>query len=130
MTPSDGIQRSAEALLDTLMLSVLDRRSEIGVLRAIAVTRRLTLNAVLAQAAAVRVVSGLRGLNRRRSWPKRDLDRIDECPNHRCGSTRAARDDPHWAGCTRLPPSGVRAAGCSRRPHQHCRGSDRRLIPR
>ena len=43
---------SAVTLLNTLMLSVLDRRREIGVLRAIGSTRRFTLNAILAEAQA------------------------------------------------------------------------------
>jgi putative ABC transport system permease protein len=53
---------SAVTLLNTLMLSVLDRRREIGVLRAIGATRRSTLNAILAEAAGVGIVGGLLGL--------------------------------------------------------------------
>jgi putative ABC transport system permease protein len=53
---------SAVTLLNTLMLSVLDRRREIGVLRAIGATRRFTLNAILAEAAGVGIVGGLLGL--------------------------------------------------------------------
>jgi putative ABC transport system permease protein len=53
---------SAVTLLNTLMLSVLDRRREIGVLRAIGATRLFTLKAVLAEAAGVGVVGGALGL--------------------------------------------------------------------
>jgi putative ABC transport system permease protein len=53
---------SAVTLLNTLMLSVLDRRREIGVLRAIGATRRFTLKAVLAEAAGIGVVGGVVGL--------------------------------------------------------------------
>jgi putative ABC transport system permease protein len=53
---------SAITLLNTLMLSVLDRRREIGVQRAIGATRRFTLNALLAEAAGIGIVGGLLGL--------------------------------------------------------------------
>jgi putative ABC transport system permease protein len=53
---------SAVTLLNTLMLSVLDRRREIGVLRAIGATRGFTLRAILAEAAGVGIVGGLLGL--------------------------------------------------------------------
>jgi putative ABC transport system permease protein len=53
---------SAITLLNTLMLSVLDRRREIGVLRAIGSTRRFTLNAILAEAAGIGIVGGTLGL--------------------------------------------------------------------
>jgi putative ABC transport system permease protein len=53
---------SAVTLLNTLMLSVLDRRREIGVLRAIGATRRFTLRGVLAEAAGIGIVGGLLGL--------------------------------------------------------------------
>ncbi|MCW2655277.1 MAG: ABC-type transport system, involved in lipoprotein release, permease component [Mycobacterium sp.] len=53
---------SAVTLLNTLMLSVLDRRREIGVLRATGATRRFTLNAILAEAAGIGIVGGLLGL--------------------------------------------------------------------
>jgi putative ABC transport system permease protein len=53
---------SAITLLNTLMLSVLDRRREIGVLRAIGSTRRFTLKAILAEAAGIGVVGGTLGL--------------------------------------------------------------------
>jgi putative ABC transport system permease protein len=53
---------SAVGLLNTLMLSALDRRREIGVLRAIGATRRFTLSSILAEAGAVGVVGGLLGL--------------------------------------------------------------------
>jgi putative ABC transport system permease protein len=53
---------SAVTLLNTLMLSVLDRRREIGVLRALGSTRRFALNAVLAEAAGLAVVGGLLAL--------------------------------------------------------------------
>jgi putative ABC transport system permease protein len=53
---------SAVTLLNTLMLSVLDRRREIGVLRAIGATRRFTLQAILAEAAGIGIVGGLLGL--------------------------------------------------------------------
>jgi putative ABC transport system permease protein len=53
---------SGVTLLNTLMLSVLDRRREIGVLRAIGSTRRFTLNAILAEAAGIGIVGGVLGL--------------------------------------------------------------------
>ena len=53
---------SAVTLLNTLMLSVLDRRREIGVLRAVGSTRGFTLKAILAEAAGVGIVGGLLGL--------------------------------------------------------------------
>ena len=49
-------------IVNTLMLSVLDRRREIGVLRAIGSTRRFTLNAILAEAAGIGVVGGTLGM--------------------------------------------------------------------
>jgi len=53
---------SAVTLLNTLMLSVLDRRHEIGVLRAIGASGRFTLTSVLAEAAGIGIVGGLLGL--------------------------------------------------------------------
>jgi putative ABC transport system permease protein len=53
---------SAVTLLNTLMLSVLDRRREIGVLRAVGATRAFTLKAILAEAAGIGVVGGVLGL--------------------------------------------------------------------
>jgi len=44
------------------MLSVLDRRREIGVLRAIGAARGFTLKATLAEAAGVGIVGGVLGL--------------------------------------------------------------------
>jgi putative ABC transport system permease protein len=53
---------STVTLWNTLMLSVLDRRRDIGVLRAMGATRRFTLNAIVAEAAGVGIVGGLLGL--------------------------------------------------------------------
>ncbi|WP_280835562.1 ABC transporter permease [Mycolicibacterium frederiksbergense] len=53
---------AAVALLNTLTLSVLERRREIGVLRAMGSSRRYTLGMVLAEAAAIGVVGGVLGL--------------------------------------------------------------------
>jgi putative ABC transport system permease protein len=53
---------SAITLLNTLMLSVMDRRREIGVLRAIGSTRRFTLTAILAEATGIGIVGGTLGL--------------------------------------------------------------------
>jgi putative ABC transport system permease protein len=53
---------SAVTLLNTLMLSVLDRRREIGVLRAIGATRAFTLKAILAEAAGIGIVGAGLGL--------------------------------------------------------------------
>jgi putative ABC transport system permease protein len=50
------------ALLNTLTLSVLERRREIGVLRAMGSSRRFTLRIVLAEAAGIGVVGGISGL--------------------------------------------------------------------
>jgi len=53
---------AAVALLNTLTLSVLERRREIGVLRAMGSSRRFTLGMVLAEAASIGVVGGVLGL--------------------------------------------------------------------
>lgn len=53
---------SAVTLLNIFMLSVLDRRREIGALRAIGASHRFALSAVLSEAAAIGVVGGLLGL--------------------------------------------------------------------
>jgi len=53
---------AAVALLNTLTLSVLERRREIGVLRAMGSSRRFTLQMVLAEAAGIGVVGGVLGL--------------------------------------------------------------------
>jgi putative ABC transport system permease protein len=53
---------AAVALLNTLTLSVLERRREIGVLRAMGSSRRLTLQMVLAEAAGIGIVGGAIGL--------------------------------------------------------------------
>jgi putative ABC transport system permease protein len=53
---------AAVALLNTLTLSVLERRREIGVLRAMGSSRRFTLQTVLAEAAGIGVVGGVLGL--------------------------------------------------------------------
>jgi putative ABC transport system permease protein len=53
---------AAVALLNTLTLSVLERRREIGVLRAMGSSRRYTLGMVLAEAAAIGLVGGVAGL--------------------------------------------------------------------
>ncbi|MET9487048.1 FtsX-like permease family protein [Nocardia sp. NPDC006630] len=53
---------AAVALLNTLTLSVLERRREIGVLRAMGSSRRLTLRMVLAEAAGIGIVGGVLGM--------------------------------------------------------------------
>jgi putative ABC transport system permease protein len=53
---------AAVALLNTLTLSVLERRRELGVLRAMGSSRRFALRTVLAEAAGIGVVGGLLGL--------------------------------------------------------------------
>jgi putative ABC transport system permease protein len=53
---------AAVALLNTLTLSVLERRREIGVLRAMGSSRRFTLQMVLAEAVGIGVVGGVLGL--------------------------------------------------------------------
>ncbi len=53
---------AAVALLNTLTLSVLERRREIGVLRAMGSSHRSTLQMVLAEAAAIGVIGGVLGL--------------------------------------------------------------------
>jgi putative ABC transport system permease protein len=53
---------AAIALLNTLTLSVLERRREIGVMRAMGASRRFTLRMVLAEAAGIGVVGGVLGL--------------------------------------------------------------------
>jgi putative ABC transport system permease protein len=53
---------AAVALLNTLTLSVLERRREIGVLRAMGSSRRFALQMVLAEATGIGVVGGVLGL--------------------------------------------------------------------
>jgi putative ABC transport system permease protein len=53
---------AAVALLNTLTLSVLERRREIGVLRAMGSSRRFTLQMVLAEATGIGVIGGALGL--------------------------------------------------------------------
>jgi putative ABC transport system permease protein len=53
---------SAVTLLNTLMLSVMDRRREIGVLRALGADRGFTFKAIIAEAACIGIVGGLLGL--------------------------------------------------------------------
>jgi putative ABC transport system permease protein len=53
---------SAITLLNTLMLSVMDRRREIGVLRALGADRGFTFKAIIAEAAGIGIVGGLLGL--------------------------------------------------------------------
>ncbi|MCV7125060.1 FtsX-like permease family protein [Mycobacterium lacus] len=53
---------AAVALLNTLTLSVLERRREIGVLRAMGSSRRLILRMVLAEAVGIGAVGGVLGL--------------------------------------------------------------------
>lgn len=53
---------AAVALLNTLMLSVLERRRELGVLRAMGSSRRFALRMILAEAAGIGIVGGLLGL--------------------------------------------------------------------
>ena len=53
---------AAVALFNTLTLSVLERRREIGVLRAMGTSRQFTLRMILAEAAAIGIVGGVCGL--------------------------------------------------------------------
>ncbi|MGE2817761.1 FtsX-like permease family protein [Mycobacterium heidelbergense] len=53
---------AAVALLNTLTLSVLERRREIGVLRAMGASRRFALRMVLVEATGIGVVGGVLGL--------------------------------------------------------------------
>ncbi|WP_370478844.1 ABC transporter permease [Mycobacterium sp. pUA109] len=53
---------AAVALLNTLTLSVLERRREIGVLRAMGASRRFTLQMVVVEAASIGVLGGVAGL--------------------------------------------------------------------
>lgn len=53
---------AAVALLNTLTLSVLERRRELGVLRAMGSSRRFTVGMVLAEAVGIGVVGGVLGL--------------------------------------------------------------------
>lgn len=53
---------AAVALLNTLTLSVLERRREIGVLRAMGSSRRFTLQTILTEAAGIGVVGAVLGL--------------------------------------------------------------------
>ncbi|MFI9509864.1 FtsX-like permease family protein [Nocardia sp. NPDC052566] len=53
---------STVALLNTLMLSVLERRRELGVLRAMGTSRKFLLRSVLAEAAGIGLLGGAIGL--------------------------------------------------------------------
>jgi putative ABC transport system permease protein len=53
---------AAVALMNTLMLSVLERRREIGVLRAVGASRKFTTRMVLVEALAVGLMGGVIGL--------------------------------------------------------------------
>jgi putative ABC transport system permease protein len=53
---------SAVTLLNTLMLSVMDRRREIGVLRALGADRGFTFKVIIAEATGIGIVGGLLGL--------------------------------------------------------------------
>lgn len=53
---------AAVALLNTLTVSVLERRREIGVLRAMGSSRRFVVQMVSAEAAAIGIVGGMSGL--------------------------------------------------------------------
>ncbi len=53
---------AAVALFNTLTLSVLERRREIGVLRAMGTSQRFTLQTIVAEAGAIGVIGGVCGL--------------------------------------------------------------------
>ncbi len=53
---------AATALLNTLMLALLERRRELGILRAVGSTRRFALRMILAEAAAIGTVGAALGL--------------------------------------------------------------------
>ena len=53
---------AAVALLNTLLLSVIERRRELAVLRALGASRRFVFRMVLAEAAAIAVIGSLAGL--------------------------------------------------------------------
>ncbi|MFI6869668.1 FtsX-like permease family protein [Nocardia sp. NPDC050406] len=53
---------AAMALLNTLMLALLERRRELGILRAVGSTRRFALRMILAEAAAIGVVGAVLGV--------------------------------------------------------------------
>jgi putative ABC transport system permease protein len=53
---------AAVALLNTLTLSILERRREVGVLRAMGSSRRFTLQMVLAEATGIGLIGGALGL--------------------------------------------------------------------
>ncbi|WP_282785118.1 MULTISPECIES: ABC transporter permease [unclassified Nocardia] len=53
---------AATALLNTLMLALLERRRELGILRAVGSTRRFALRMILTEAAAIGVVGAALGL--------------------------------------------------------------------
>jgi putative ABC transport system permease protein len=53
---------SAVALMNTLLMSVLDRRRELGVLRAVGASRRRAVAMIVAEAAAIGITGGVLGL--------------------------------------------------------------------
>ena len=66
------------ALLNTLTLSVLERRREIGVLRAMGSSRRFTLRMVLAEATGIGVIGGV--------WGWRSASRTSGCSASSAGT--------------------------------------------
>ena len=104
---------AAVALFNTLTLSVLERRREIGVLRAMGTSRRFTLRMILAEAAAIGIVGGVCGLlfGLADQWLYSLVsERHDEL--HRCASGRV-----RWHWCS---PSARWRSACSAR----CRRRD------
>ena len=73
------------ALFNTLMLSVLERRRELGVLRAMGSSRRFALRTILTEAAGVGVVGGAIGAGIWCGQPVPDYVGADPCAQHRRG---------------------------------------------
>ena len=118
---------SAITLLNTLMLSVLDRRREIGVLRTLGADRRFTFKAILAEAAGIGVVGGLLGLviGVALQYPRHR--RTDERAQHRRGVARQPRGDRDQSRSAGDVPPGHPAAGGAGSAARHRRGDQRPL---
>src|SRR6202012_2535751 len=118
---------AAVALFNTLTLSVLERRREIGVLRAMGTSRRSTLRMILAEAAAIGIVGGvcglLFGLADQWLYSLVSGDMMDFTVTFRPSPMALAFP----AGALGDHPARVAATRAPRGPTEHHRGRQRRL---
>ena len=118
---------SAVTLLNTLMLSVLDRRREIGVLRAIGATRALHPEGHPGRGGGYRHRRRATRPGPRRRHPVPDVHRLDQRPQHRRRVAAQSVDDRHRPWRAGDLPARFRAARGAGGAAQHRRGGQRRL---